>query len=195
MQTTSALSVPRVASIALCAVLAALIVPSTSAAQQELSPVQVEAERAQNENARADALEEFARGLYSTPSRFREAAKLHHRAALIRGSDPRAAASFRSAAFAYSAARNNGLATQMMMKAGEQAALTGRIEEAANYYVDAALLAVEDSREDKVPTILAKMHAVLSAPLLPEDRRAKILDRVRGDTRVAHLDPELRVAP
>ena len=195
MHRKSALPFRRVASLGIAVVLATLIVPSTSAAQQELSRVQVEAQRAENENARADKLEEHARELYSTPSRFREAAKLHQRAALIRGSDPRAAASFRSAAFAYSAARDNGLATQMMVKAGEHAALTGRIEEAANYYVDAALLAVEDSREDKVPAILSRMYAVLSAPLLPEDRRERILERVRDDTRVANLDKGGRVEP
>jgi hypothetical protein len=195
MHRKSALPFRRLASLGFGVVLATLIVPSMSAAQQELSRVQVDAQRAENENARADKLEEHARELYSTPSRFREAAKLHQRAALIRGSDPRSAASFRSAAFAYNAARDNGLATQMMMKAAEQAALTGRIEEAADYYVDAALLAVEDSREDKVPAILSRMYAVLSAPLFPEDRRSEILDRVRGDTRVAHLDRELRVAP
>ena len=195
MHRKSALPFRRVARLGFAVVLATLIVPSTSAAQQELSRVQVEGQRAENENARADKLEEHARELYGSPSRFREAAKLHQRAALIRGSDPRSAASFRSAAFAYSAARDNGLATQMMVKAGEQAALTGRIEEAADYYVDAALLAVEDRRADKVPAILTRMYAVLSAPLFPENRRTEILDRVRGDTRVAHLDPELRVAP
>jgi hypothetical protein len=83
----------------------------------------------------------------------------------------------------------------MMVKAGEQAAMAGRIEEAANSYVDAALLAVADNREDKVPTLLSRMHAVLSAPLLPEERRSQILQRVRDDTRVAHLDTERRAEP
>ncbi len=195
MHRISALPFRRVARLGLAVVLATLIVPSASEAQQELSSVQVEAQRVENENARADKLEKYAVELYSTPSRFREAAKLHQRAALIRGTDPRAAASFRSAAFAYSAARDNGLAMQMMVKAGEQAALTGRIAEAADYYVDAALLAVEASREDKVPAILSRMYAVMSAPLFPDDRRTEILGRIRGDTRVAHLDPESRVAP
>jgi hypothetical protein len=171
------------------------VVPSTSGAQQRLSSVEIAAARSETENARADAFEEYARTLYSTPSRFLEAAQLHQRAAMIRGNDARAVASYRSAAWAYSAARNNGLATKMMVKAGEQAAMAGRIEEAANSYVDAALLAVADNREDKVPTLLSRMHAVLSAPLLPEERRSQILQRVRDDTRVAHLDTERRAEP
>lgn len=194
MTTRSAVS-PRVAGLGVCALLAMFIVPSSAAAQQPLSPVQIEAERSASENARADTLEEWARALYSTPSRIREAAQLHQRAAMIRGNDVRAVASYRSAAWAYSAAGNNGLATKLMVKAAEQAAMAGRIEEAANAYVDAALIAVADNREDKVPTLLTRMHAVLSAPLLPEDRRAKILERIESNSRVAKLDPGQRVEP
>lgn len=194
MSTRSALF-PRVAGLGVCALLAMTIMPSTSGAQQQLSPVEIASARSETENARADAFEEYARTLYSTPSRFLEAAQLHQRAAVIRGNDARAVASFRSAAWAYSASRNNGLATKMMVKAGEQAASAGMIEESANSYIDAALLAVADNREDKVPTLLSRMHTVLSAPLLPEERRAQILQRVRQDTRVAHLDTERRAEP
>lgn len=185
----------RGAGIGVCAVLAALIIPPVATAQQSLSAVQVEAERTRTENARADALEEFARTLYSTPWRYREAAELHQRAAMIRGDDPRSVDSYRSAAWAYSSARNNGLATRMMVKAAEHAAKVGRIEEAANAYIDAALLALANDREDKVPALLSRMHTVLSAPLLPEERRMKILARVGSDTRVARLDPQRRAQP
>jgi hypothetical protein len=194
MSTRSALS-PRVAGLGVCTLLAMFIVPCAAAAQQPLSPVQIEAERSASENARADTLEEWARALYSTPSRIREAAQLHQRAAMIRGNDVRAVASYRSAAWAYSAAGNNGLATKLMVKAAEQAAMAGRIEEAANAYVDAALIAVAANREDKVPALLTRMHAVLSAPLLPDDRRAKILERIESNSRVAKLDSGQRVEP
>lgn len=194
MSTRSALS-PRVAGLGVCALLAMTIIPSTSGAQQKLSGVEIAAAQSETENARADAIEDRARELYSTPSRFWEAAQLHQRAAMIRGSDARAVASLRSAAWAYSAARNNGLATKMMVKAGEQAAMAGMIEESANSYIDAALLAVADNREDKVPTLLSRMYTVLSAPLLPEERRSQILQRIREDTRVAHLDTGRRAEP
>ena len=188
-------SSPRTVGIGLAALLAMTIAPSVAGAQQEMSPVEIAAARSQTENARADALEETARTMYATPRKFREAAQLHKRAAMIRGIDPKAVESFRSAAWLYSAARDNGLATQMMVKAGEHAALAGRIEDAAHSYIDAALLAVADDREDKVPTILSRMHVVLSAPLLPEDRRAKILQRIESDSRVASLDPGQRAEP
>jgi hypothetical protein len=166
-----------------------------SAAQQRLSPVEVEAARSETENARADVLEDRARAMYSTPNKIRDAAQLHYRAAMIRGNDVRAVASYRSAAWAYNAANNKGLATKMMVKAAEQAAMAGRIEDAANSYIDAALIAVADNREDKVPTILSRVYAVVSAPLLPEEQRSKILHRIHGDSRVAKLDPGLQVAP
>lgn len=195
MTTRFALPLSRAVAVGACAVLASLILAPASRAQQSLSPVEIEAARAKSEIARADKLEEYARTLYSTPSRFREVAELHQRAAMIRGDDPSAVASYRSAAWAYSVARNNGLATQMMVKAAEHATKVGRIEQAANAYIDAALLAVANNREDKVPALLSRMHTVLSAPLLTEDRRTKILERVRGDTRVAHLDPSRRAQP
>jgi hypothetical protein len=169
------------------------IVPSTTLAQQELSPVEVGAAQSVSENARADTLDEWARALYSTPSKFRDAAKLHQRAAMVRGEDPRAAASYRSAAWLYSAAHDDGMATKMMVKAADRAAESGRVADAANFYIDAALLAVADERYDKVPTILSRVHVVLSAPALAEEQRTEILRRIGGDTRVAHLDTGRRV--
>jgi hypothetical protein len=81
-----------------------------------------------------------------------------------------------------------------MVKAAEQAAMAGRIEEAAYAYIDAALIAVADNREDKVPALLSRVQALLSAPSLSEDRRSKILERIHAESRVAKLDPGLRVA-
>jgi hypothetical protein len=59
------------------------------------------------------------------------------------------------------------------------------VEESANAYIDAALLAVAEQRVDKVPVLLSRMHTVLSSPLLPEARRSKILERIQGDDRIA----------
>lgn len=183
----------RTMGLGLVALLGMTLAPSAAGAQQEFTPVEIAAARSETENARADALEEVARTMYATPRKFQEAAQLHSRAAMIRGADPKSVESLRSAAWLYSAARNNGLATQMMVKAGEYAAQAGRIEDAAHSYIDAALLAVADNREDKVPEILSRMRVVLSAPLLPANRRAKILERIESDSRVASLDPGPRV--
>ncbi|HSJ62961.1 MAG TPA: hypothetical protein VK922_03535 [Gemmatimonadaceae bacterium] len=195
MFTRFALPASRFMAAGACAVLASLVVVPVAGAQQSLSPVEIEAARVETENARADKLEAYALTLYSTPSKFREVAELHQRAAMIRGDDPRAVDSYRSAAWAYSAAKNSGLATQMMVKAADHAAQVGRIEEAANAYLDAALLALADKREDRVLAMLARMHTVVSAPLFPTDERTRIMERIRTDTRVAHLDPSRRAAP
>jgi hypothetical protein len=193
MNTTSRIRHSRLAVIGAAAVLAAVLAPMVADAQQPLTPVEIA--EAQSENARADALDALAQTMYSTPRKFREAARLHQRAAIIRGEHPTAAESYRSAAWAFAASGNGGLATQMMVKAADVAARTGRIEQAANSYVDAALLAVEDKRVDRVPTMLARVHTVLSAPLVPEATRAKILERIQGDTRVAHFDAARSTQP
>jgi hypothetical protein len=187
-----ALPASRFMAAGACAVLASMVVPPVSGAQQSLSPVEIEAARVETENARADKLDAYALTLYSTPSMFREAAELHQRAAMIRGDDPRAVESYRSAAWAYNAAKNQGLATQLMVKAADHAAKVGRIEEAANAYLDAALLALAEKREDRALAMLSRMHTVVSAPLFPTDARSRIMERVRGDTRVAHLDAARR---
>ena len=84
--------------------------------------------------------------------------------------------------------------TKLMVKAAEQEAMAGRIEEAANAYIDAAWIAVVDNREDKVPALLSRVHALLGAPSLSSDRRSKILERIHAESRVANLDPEPRFA-
>jgi hypothetical protein len=173
----------RACTFGACALFATIFMPSAEA-QQRLSPVAVVALE-ETEHARADVLDERARALYSTPSKFREAAQLHYRAALIRGNGPQAAASLRSAALAFSAAKRGSLATELMVKSAELSAMSGRVEESANAYIDAALLAVAEQRVDKVPVLLSRMHTVLSSPLLPEARRSKILERIQGDDRIA----------
>jgi hypothetical protein len=177
------------------ALVVAVTIPSIALAQQPLSPVEIQADRAVRENARADTLEEIARSMYSNPRKFHEAAQLHRRAAMIRGDDPKAAESLRSAAWLYSAVKNNGLARQLMEKAAEKAAQSGNVELAANSYIDAALIALADNREDRVPVLLSRMHNVLRAPLLPQDKRAKILERIDANARIAQLDPGPHVAP
>jgi hypothetical protein len=170
------------------ALLAILALPATVTGQQALSPVQIEARRASRAHERADLLEARAEQLRASPRWYLDAARLYRRAALLRGNDARAVNNFRSSAWMYSAAGNNGLAREMMEKAAEHAADVGGIEDAANAYIDAAFLAVASDRQDKVPALLGRMHAVLSSPLLPETRRASILQRIGENSEVARLD-------
>lgn len=177
------------------AVLAILAIPAAVTGQQALSPVQIEARRASQANERADLLEARAEQLRASPRWYLDAARLYRRAALLRGTDARAVGNFRSAAWMYSAVGNNGLASQLMEKAAERAAAVGGVEDAANAYIDAAFLAVASSRQDKVPAILGRMHAVLSSPLLPETRRTSILQRIGEHSEVAKLDSVVRGRP
>lgn len=168
----------RVSALVILAVLAS---PHNVLAQQSLSPIQVDSRRVTRENTRADTLEAEALTLYAKPSKFFVAARLHRRAGVLRGEDPRAVESFRSAAWMYSAAGDNSIAREMMEKAAERASVVGDVEKAANAYIDASLLAIASGREDKVPALLGRMRAVLVSPLLTADRRGSILQRI-GDT-------------
>jgi hypothetical protein len=188
MTTRSAVPVPRLAGLGVGVLLTLTTVTAATAAQQPLSPVEIRVARSASENARADSLEAKARAMYSTPRWYREAARLHRRAALIRGSDPRSVASFRSAAWLYSVAGSNGIARTMMEQAAERATAVGDVEGAANSYIDAAFLAIASSREDQLPVLLSRTRAVLSSPLLTEDRRRSILQRVGGSPQLARLD-------
>lgn len=179
----------------LTAIVATAGSPLQLSGQQPLTPVEVEAERQRLVNARADTLDERARSLYAHPHRYIDAARLHRRAAAIRGNDPRAVASFRSAAWLYSVAGMNGVAREMMESAADRAKTVGDVESAANTYIDAAFLAIADGREDQVPGLLSRMHTVMRSPLLPEDRRASILKRIGDSSRLASLDSAARAKP
>ena len=103
------------------ALFAILAIPAAVTGQQALSPVQIESRRVSRANERADLLEARAEQLRASPRWYLDAARLYRRAALLRGTDARAVGNFRSAAWMYSAAGNNGLASQLMEKAAERA--------------------------------------------------------------------------
>lgn len=162
--------------------------PIAAAAQQSVNPIDVEARRATRQNEIADTLDAQALRLYAIQRKFFDAARLHRRAGQLRGADPRAIQSFRSASWMYSAAGDNGLARQMMEKAGEQATVVGDVEKAANAYIDAALFALADHDEDKVRILLGRVRAVAGSPLLTTDSRDRILARIGESTALAKVD-------
>ena len=134
MRTIDRIAIVRRVHATALAASAALLAPGAAAAQQPqpLTLVQVEAAAAERANARADTLEAKAVALYGTRREWRTAAVLHWRAAALRGTDPRAVMSYRQASWAYSAAQDNGMARQMMGRAGEAAAGGGDVERGAN---------------------------------------------------------------
>ena len=164
-------------------------------AQQPLAPVQVEATTISEDRKLADELDSAAAALRGFPKRYFEGGQLHRRAAFLRGNDSAAVSSFRSAAWMFSAAGANAHARGMMELAAERAADVGDVERAANCLIDAALLAAAGGREDKVPELLGRLHAILTSPLLAEDRRADILQRVGASATLAAVHPGARPKP
>lgn len=188
MRTTGTGSATRThASFAAFVVLAIAVTPLAAGAQQSLEPVQVLGAGSRIANPRAEALAKEAEEHYATPKRWREAARLHRRAAELHGDDPQAVAQFRMAAWLYGAARDLESARSMMERAGDRAAAVGDIDAAANAYVDAALFALDNGREDRLPALVQRARVLAHAPLLPEARRAAILQRIEGAPRLASI--------
>ena len=91
MRTTRTGSATRIhATFAAITVLALSAAPVALHAQQALEPVKVHAGASQVANPAADALAAEAKQHYATPKRWREAARLHRRAADLHGEDPQA---------------------------------------------------------------------------------------------------------
>lgn len=131
-------------------------------------------------NARADTLEAFATVALRGRDGWREAARLQRRAAELRGDDVRAVESYERAAWLYGGAGLLGSARQMMERAAQRALMGGDVERAAGAYLDAALIAIEDDREDLVPGLVRRTRRLLESPVLPTERRDLLLRRIDG---------------
>ena len=188
MRTTRTGSAARIhATFAAIAILAVAARPERAHAQQALEPVKVHAPSSRVANPSADALAALAGEQYATPKRWREAARLHRRAAELHGDDPQAFAHYRMSAWLYGAAGDLANARAMMERAGERAASVGDIDAAANAYVDAALFALDGGREDRLPALVQRARVLADAPLLPDARRSAILQRIDGAPRLAAI--------
>ena len=189
MRTTRTGSATRIhATFAAVAVLALAAAPGSLSAQQALEPVRVQAGSSHVSNPAADALAAEAKQHYATPKRWREAARLHRRAAELHGEDPQAVAQLKMAAWLYGASKDYAAARAMMERAAERAASVGDIDAAANAYVDAALFAVNEGRSDRLSALVQRARVLADAPLLPEARRGAILQRIDGSPRLASID-------
>lgn len=188
MRTTGTGSAARThTTFAAIAILALGATPVAARAQQALDPVQVRAAASSTANPEADAIAREAADRYGTPKRWREAARLHRRAAEIHGDDAQAVPQLRMAAWLYSASGDLASARSMMERAGDRAAAVGDIDAAANAYVDAALFAIEEGRDDRLPALVQRARVLADAPLLPQTRRAAILQRIDGSPRLASI--------
>ena len=177
MRTSSLWPVARLSSVGAFA-LVVVAGATRLQAQKPLAPAQVEARRDSILNAQADRLEAEASKWLGRPDKYFDVARLYRRAGLLRGKNPKSVEDFSSSAWAYSAAGDNSLARQMMEMSAEQATAVGDVERAANAFIDAALIALKDGREDKVPVLLRRMRAVLDSPLISSERRDQIIRRI-----------------
>lgn len=159
---------------------ATLATLDVAAAQQPLAPVQVRATATDRNSALVEDLEGDAATYAGRPRHWREAAHLYQRAADLRGAGPLAAANWRMAAWAYVGVQDLGNGRAMMEYAAECAASYGDVERAANAFIDAALIALADGRDDRVGLLVNKARMMTASPLLMPDQREAILRRI-GD--------------
>lgn len=113
--------------------------------------------------------------------RWAEAAKLYELAATNRENrDPTAYGDFDRAGRLYFYAGDYAAARTMMEQAGEIAASTGDMVNAAMRYSDAAFCAVWEGYPGKRRELVAKAEAAAAAPSVSAADRERILARTRG---------------
>ena len=170
---------------AIAGVAVSLALPATASAQMRLDPVRVTASRV----AEANALSDKALSFYSTPSKYKYAATLHLRAASLRApSDAKGYEDLNMAAHLFRAAGAVWNAREAMEKAAAHAAARGDVVAAAKSYVDAGFLAIEERRTDRVPALAMKAELLAKSPLISDEQRASIMNRV-GYSEVVAMIP------
>jgi hypothetical protein len=151
--------------------LAAIAMPTAGAAQYRLPEL--------TSVAAADSLHRAAVALSSTTHRWRDAARMHRRAAAYRVPDD--ALGFRcltqAAQLSY-AASDRSAAREDMANAAGHALARGDLRAAALAYVDAAWIAQEQHRPGLVRELGHRAEMLAAAPLLPGTDRADVLRRI-----------------
>lgn len=171
--------IARIAALAL-----SFAIATPAFAQVSLSPVKV-VSFASKASARADTIEQRASTLLSEKSSWNEAARLYRDAADLRADDPRAAESYRMAAWLYGASGNRGLARKMLSKAAQSSAESGDAVKAAHTYIDAAFAAAEEGRNDLVGGLLNKARILAGADVISAEQQLQILRRLPADSMFA----------
>lgn len=130
--------------------------------------------------ARADALHERAAGLFETPARYREAARLLREAASLREEiDDRGTAELLLAGRLSYYARDWSTAQRTFMTGGTRALENGQLYLAANAYVDAAFSALERRDQGDAFAFVGRAERLTSSDHLEHTEREKILGRIR----------------
>ena len=130
-------------------------------------------------SARADSLHEAAAALV-TAQRYRDAARLHRRAAELRSADdPLGFTCLTEAAALAWAGRDRSAARGDMSRAAAHALARGDLRSAAQAYLDAAWIAQEQKNRGQVWELGRRAEMLAASPLLASADRVAILKRIR----------------
>lgn len=168
--------------VAAVAGIALALLPAVASAQQ-LPAVVVAA--AKPDLARAAQLEADAAREEATPKGWRDAASLYRRAAELHGSTPEAATLYRRAAWLYSAVGDYSKGRQQLERSARIALDRGDVVRAANTLYDAALMAATGRDIRATDETLGRLNVLLAAPLMPDDVRAGMKERLTAPARLA----------
>ncbi len=117
--------------------------------------------------------------LYASPGRYEEAAALYLESARLRpADDPQAIECFAMAARLLYYDGQLLRARSTMQMAAERALATGDVVRAANFYIDAAFIALEHRKTDAAWALVQRAEQLSSSPLLEAGERSAIERRI-----------------
>jgi hypothetical protein len=166
--------------LSVAAVAAVVSAPSVARAQQTLDSVTVLAQR------RAEDLYQKAVALQGEPRTWRQAAYLHQMSAALRtAEDPKGDESLRLGAHLMYHLGDRQAARSMMERAASRAQARGDVVQAANGYVDAAHVALEQRSAGQAGELGRRAMTLASSPLITAAQRADIVRRIRPELQTA----------
>ena len=163
----------------------ALGLPTAAAAQRRLEPVRVTAEAL----ARADSYHDKATALDGSLGAYKKIAHLHERSAELREvTDPKVFECTRTAALLRYYAGDRRRGADGLERAATLAADRGDVLNAANAFVDAAIVARELRQPSRMAALVERAELLASSPLLSDNQRLMLRDRLGRGGEVAALD-------
>ena len=165
---------------------AILALPGAALAQRQLDPVRVTAAAI----ARADSLYSKAERMEVSSRRdFRRVAQLHEESATLRSvEDAKRAASLQIAAVHRYGGGDRRRAAADMELAAQEAAARGDVVNAANAYIDAAMIAAELRQRDRAVKLVRAAQLLTESPLLSDAQRLQLRTRLPQGSEVAVLE-------
>ena len=159
------------------------LLPAVVAAQAP--PVVVVAAPARPDLERAARLEAQAVREEQTPKGWRDAAGNYRRAAELHGSTLEAAVLHRRSAWLYSAVGDYAKGRAQLERSARIALDRGDVVRAANTLYDAALMAATGRDVRATDATIARLNVLLAAPLMPDDIRESMKERLAAPARLA----------